>query len=400
MSAKSKSRIKTAIVYDKAATTFGGAEQVLLALHQRFPKAPLLTSVYQPKKAVWAKAFPQIFTSFLQKIPFASSAYRWFLPLMPLAFESLDLSEYDLIISVTSGEAKGIITKPDQFHLCYLLTPPRYLYSHRAEYLESKKLLSLPGFKWLTSKLLNYLVWWDQAAIHRPDLIIPISQLVAQRVKNYYKIEPGPVVYPPVDVAFSQTATRAYKDLSKFDRLPSLPTNYFLVVSRLVAYKQIELAIQACLALGQNLIIVGQGPEMVELKVMTTKLQAEPTSQSAQIVFLGNQPQEVVNHLYQGAEALLMPAKEDFGITALQANYFGTPAVLHQQSGAAEIIKDQQHAVLLKETNLSYLIRAIEQIKSTRFNSKQLKTNAQDYTTNKFLDKLESIIEPYLANTN
>src|SRR3989304_9837143 len=133
-----------ALVYDRVNTPYGGAENVLLALHQAFPTAPLFTALYSPKHAPWAAVFPAVRASFLNRLPFLRTAHRWLAWLMPLAFESLDFSDYDLIISITSAEAKGILTKPDQLHLCYLLTPPRYLYQSKKHSLNSHWLLRLP----------------------------------------------------------------------------------------------------------------------------------------------------------------------------------------------------------------------------------------------------------------
>src|SRR5258708_2622600 len=167
---------KVALVYDRVNTHYGGAENVLLALHQIYPSAPLYTSVYNPQTATWAKVF-DVRTSFLQKFPFAKKFHRLYVALMPLAFESFDLSEFDIVISISSAEAKGVLTKPNQLHVCYLLTPTRYLWSHAEEY--QKDWLTGP----IRALIFNYLRWWDQSAALRPDIFIPISQLVAERCR-------------------------------------------------------------------------------------------------------------------------------------------------------------------------------------------------------------------------
>ena len=190
---------KIALVYDHVNTPYGGAEKVLLALNKAFPNAPLFTSVYHPR-AKWAKVF-KIKTSFLQKIPFANSLHRFFAPLMPLAFESLNFSEYDIIISVTSATAKGIITKPNQIHICYMLTPTRYLHSHRTHYEKTHWPFKIPIISFISRKIFDYLAWWDQIASNRPDLIIPISNLVKKRVKKYYHSLSHDVIYPPINLS-------------------------------------------------------------------------------------------------------------------------------------------------------------------------------------------------------
>ncbi|MEA2056669.1 MAG: hypothetical protein U9O78_03095, partial [Patescibacteria group bacterium] len=167
--------IRTALVYDRVNTRYGGAEQILTAFFELFPQADLYTSVFDQEQAKWVKPH-RVKPSFLQKLPLAKSRHRAFLPLMPFAFENLNLSDYDLVISVTSAEAKGVITKPEQLHLCYLLSPPRYLYSHRQRYLQSRLILKIPPFAFVAKKILDYLTWWDQVAIYRPDVVIPLSK--------------------------------------------------------------------------------------------------------------------------------------------------------------------------------------------------------------------------------
>src|SRR3990172_1252396 len=159
---------KVAIVYDRV-NKWGGAERVLLTLHEMFPDAPLYTSVYDEKNASWAKVFSNIYTSFLQKIPFAKGNHEFLAPLMPLAFESFNFNDYDLVISVTSEAAKGIITKSGTTHICYCLTPTRYLWSGYEEYFKN------PILKFISKPFVSYLRMWDKIAANRPDKIIAIS---------------------------------------------------------------------------------------------------------------------------------------------------------------------------------------------------------------------------------
>jgi hypothetical protein len=191
-----------ALVYDRANISYGGAEQVLLAIQKLYPDITLFSSVYDSQKAKWTKHFKTIQTSFLQKIPFTSAWHRYLAALMPLAFENLDLSKYDVVISVTSAEAKGIITRRDQLHLCYLLSPPRYLYHYQAEYLRQNRFLQLPIIEYFAKKALAYLKKWDQIAIYRPDIVIPIAKIVEARAKKYYpQLQLAKVIYPPIDTS-------------------------------------------------------------------------------------------------------------------------------------------------------------------------------------------------------
>ncbi len=181
---------RIAIIYDRV-TKWGGAEQVLLALHDLFPTAPLFTSVYSPKKTSWAKVFPQIVPTFLQHFSFIVNHHEYFPWLMPLAFESLNFNDYDAVISVTSAEAKDIITSPATFHLCYCLTPTRYLWSHQKSYASQTGLLAKPLFRYMKEV--------DQITSQRPDTYVAISDVVHDRIKNYYHRD-SVVIYPPVDV--------------------------------------------------------------------------------------------------------------------------------------------------------------------------------------------------------
>src|SRR3990167_6737087 len=225
--------MKVAIVYDRV-NKWGGAERVLLVLHELFPSAPLYTSVYDPVKAPWAKVFPKIVTSFLQKVPGAKASHEYFALLMPLAFEQFDFSPFDLAISVTSEAAKGIITKPGTIHICYCLTPTRYLWSGYELYFENRL------FRSLTAQMVKYLRAWDKVAAQRPDRIVAISKEVQKRIKKYYNLE-SKIIYPPVSVKYNSLAN------------PNLPKRFYLLVSRLVPYKRVDFAIKAFNKLGYPL---------------------------------------------------------------------------------------------------------------------------------------------------
>lgn len=360
---------KVALVYDWVTTPHGGAEKVLLALHTAFPEAPLFTAIHDREATEWAKVF-EIKTSFLQNFPGAKKWYRWLSWLMPLAFEAFDFSEYDVVISVTSAEAKGILTKPHQLHLCYLLTPTRYLYSHRPEYVKEKPFFLRP----FITLFLNYLEWWDQAAAHRPDIVIPISQVVAQRAHQFYHLKTEAPLYPPV----SLPATPATESTSE------LPAQYFLIVSRLVQYKRLDLAIQACQNLELPLVVVGDGPLRNQLENLVTKPNL--------IYFKGRQSDAEVASLLQKAQALLMPGKEDFGITALEAQLAGKPVIVHQASGVAELLHDGQNSIFLSELTVSAMEIALQKLQQLKYQSKALTQNAQKYATTTFVQKFRDTI--------
>lgn|SRR5258708_34630540 len=300
--------MKIALVYDRV-NKWGGAERVLLALKELFPDAPLYTSVYNSKKAQWAKIF-KITTSFLQHIPFTSSRHEAMPYLMPQAFESFTFDEYDVVISVTSESAKGIVTKPETLHICYCLTPTRYLWSGYDEYFSNN------FFRFFTKPIVTYLQKWDLIAAERPDVMIAISDEVKGRIKKFYQRDVE-VIYPPLTLDV----------IKRSETIPSR-TNYFLVVSRLVPYKRIDLAIRACNKLKLPLVIIGSGSEEKKL----CKL-AGPT-----VTFMKNLTDEELVTYYKNCIALIFPGREDFGLSIIETESFGKPVVAYKGGGAVETI--------------------------------------------------------------
>lgn len=354
--------MKVALAYDKV-NKWGGAERVLLALHKVFPKAPLYTSVYNKKSAPWASVF-SVKTSFLQKIPFAKSRHDLLAPLMPLAFESFDFSEYDLVISVTSESAKGIITNSKTKHICYCLTPTRYLWSGYSEYFKNpiKRIMATP--------FVNYLKKWDIASSKRPDVFIGISKEVKARIKKYYKRD-SIIIYPPVEIA----------DFSKSHK--SLQGDYFLVVSRLVPYKRIDLAISACNRLNLPLKIIGIGSDAKKLKRLAGK----------SIEFLGKVTDEELINYYKNSKALIFPGKEDFGLTMVEAQAFGKPVIAFKEGGALDIVRSGVTGKFFNKQSPESLMKALENFNPSRYNSKLCREGAKRFSFSIFQDKLIKAID-------
>lgn len=376
---------RIAIVYDRFNTTFGGAEQVLIALQQLYPQADFFTAVYDPRQATWAQNW-RVQASFLRYLPWSQHLHRYLAWLMPLAFEGLDLSSYQIIISITSAEAKSVITRADQLHLCYLLSPPRYLYHYQQQYLEQHPLLRWPLLKQCAQVLLRYLHHYDQQAIMRPDLIVPIAQAVARRVKEYYQLESAAPIYPPVDSSLLQQPAPQ-----------SPPANhqpFHLIVSRLVPYKRVDWAIRACAALGERLIIVGTGPELGRLRRLARQLAPQL------IEFRSRQSAAELATLYRQCDTLLSPGLDDFGIVAMEANLFGKPVLINQLAGAAELIRDGVHGLHLDyqeqepvTSGVEKLITALRRRKTLAFNSQLLTKNARAYDTTVFCAKFAKMVD-------
>lgn len=342
--------LKIAIVYDWV-DKWGGVERVLLMLAEMFPKADFYTSYYDPQQASWAKNL-NLKTSFIQKLSkFIRKNRLLSFPFYPYAFESFNFSSYDLVISVSSSFAKGIITKPETLHVCYLLTPTRYLWVDTESYLDT------PLKKALGVRLLKKFKNWDYIAAQRPDYIISISKTVKERVEKYYKRE-SVVIYPPFDVEYWQKIKSKVKSQSRSHQ------KFFLVVSRLEPYKKIDLVIDVFSKLTDQLIIVGKGTLLNKLKKQA----------SDNIVFLSDLTDEALAWLYQNAQALIMPQEEEFGLVSLEAQFFGCPVIAFEKGGARETVTNNQTGMFFNKQSPRSLADAIERFKHIAYN---LRTNTE-----------------------
>ena len=366
---------KIAIVYDWI-DKWGGVERVLLTLHEMFPKAIFYTSYFDGKNASWARNL-KIETSFIQKLPKIIRGRRIVsLPFYPYVFESLNLNEYDLVISITSSFAKSVITKPDTFHLCYLLTPIRFLWSHENDYFPSSTK------KKIVNPYLNYLKKWDKIVSQRPDQIISISKTVADRCKKYYGRE-SEVIYPPFD--------KEYWD--KINSKPQLKTqNYYLVVSRLERYKKVDLVIKTFNQLQNlNLIIVGKGTEENKLKQMAGK----------NIQFVKDLSDEELSCLYSQAQALIMPQEEDFGYVALEAQFFGCPVIAYNKGGATETVIDGETGLFFNKQSVDSLTDALERFDKISYNLRENTVkfgwkNTEKFNKDRFIENFQRTIKSKL----
>ncbi len=353
---------RIAICYDRV-NKWGGAERVLLSLHELFPDATLFTSVYDPFGAPWAKDFSKIKTSFLQKIPFARKNHEYFALLMPVAFESFDFSEYDVVISVTSEAAKGIITGPNTIHICYCLTPTRYLWSGRKTYFDTafKRYLSLPAT--------IYLKHWDKIASKRPDQMVGISHEVNMRIKKYYN-RSSTIIFPPVEVNKFAVVSKKRKD-------------YYLIVSRLVHYKKVDLAIRTFNKLNKKLIVVGTGREENKLRKFA----------NTNITFITQVTDSELAKLYSEAKALIFPQREDFGLVAVEALASGTPVIAYKRGGAIDTVTEGITGVFFNKQTVKSLSDAIYSFESQHFNAKLLVEHAQKFSKTRFLHEFATMLK-------
>lgn len=361
---------KVAIVYDRI-NKWGGAERVLQVVHEIFPQAPLYTSIYDKKSTRWANDF-QIKSSFLQRLPISKKSNEILAPFMPLAFESFSFEKYDLVISITSEAAKGVITSLKTKHICMCLTPTRYLYSGRKEY------FSNPLLRIISKPIIYYLLHWDKMAASRPDAYISISKTVKRRIKTTYNRN-STLIYPPIARIFFN------KNTQNLGILPKKKT-YFLVVSRLVGYKRVDLAIKAANKLKVPLIIIGEGRKRSSLESI-----AGPT-----VVFEGHVSDERLVRRYSQAKALLFPGNEDLGLTMIEAQSCGTPIIAYKKGGATELVKEGVTGEFFNDQTVESLMTVMEKFDPDKYNRKNCIKNAQKFSFVNFKSKLISLINKEL----
>ncbi len=302
--------MKIALVHEYL-NQFGGAERVLQVLSSFFPDAPIYTLFYDAEATGRVFEGKEIRTSFLQKAPFIKKYHRIFPLLMPIAIEQFDFSDFDVVISISSSFAKGVITKPTTEHICYCLTPPRFLWDDSQKFMDD---FGYPRFiKNLFPPLITYLRLWDREASFRVDKFVAISNFVKQRVKKYY-LRDSDVIYSPVNI-------------DKFYISPDVG-DYFFMAGRHVSYKKFDLAIRVFNQLGGHLKIAGVGPETDRLKKLAGN----------NIEFLGLVSDEKLADLYSHARAFIFPQEEDFGITPLESMASGRPVIAYRGGGSTETI--------------------------------------------------------------
>lgn len=355
---------RVALVHDWLTGRRGG-EKVLEVLSEIFPQAPIFTLFHFPSSQVEPLEEKQIITSFLQRCPGLKKHYRWYLPLFPLAIELFNLQDFDLVISTSHCVAKGVIPRPDALHVSYIHSPVRYAWNQYFAYFDPKSLKFLA--KLIIPFIIHYLRLWDVTSSQRVDYFIANSQAVADRIEKYYRRE-AEVIHPPVDVDFFRPKKGS----------PSLE-NYYLIVSALVPYKRLDLAIEAANQLKFSLRIVGWGPEEKKLR----KLARE------NVEFLGAVNDDELLNLYQNAQALIVPGEEDFGINILEAQACGTPVIAFARGGAVETVRPGETGVLFHQLTVDSLREALDNFKDITFNKSTLREHAERFSRLAFRDKME-----------
>lgn len=353
--------MRVAFVHDWL-VTYRGGEKVLDALIELYPDAPIHTLFYDPR------AMPPSLTRRDVRVPKISNTMRKLrkamLPILPRLIESIDLSAYDLIISTSSCVAKGAVKRPDAKHLCYIHSPMRYIWDQQEEYIAGVR--HIPGAEWGIRKLTPGLRAWDIASAARVDRFVANSTFVAERVRNLYGREAS-VVHPPVE-------------LERFKPLPleAKKENYLLAVGAFVSYKRFDLAIGAAERLGRRLIIAGSGPMEAQLRALAgpkTSFEISPDDRR-------------FADLLAGADALLFPGVEDFGITAIEAMASGTPVIAQAVGGAKDFVLPGETGVFFADPTVDSLAAAIADFRPSRFDGQALNRYAARYGRTSFLEKI------------
>ena len=364
--------MKVAIVHDWL-VNFGGAERVVEQMLQLYPDADIYTLVYDEKKM--GKYFPKekIHTSFLQKIPFATKLYTKFLKFMPAAFEAFDLTGYDLVLSSSSSCAKGVITSPTTPYLAYIHSPMRYAWDLYYDYLRKSGRITRHFMK----KWIPGIRQWDYISSQRIDCLVANSSYISSRIRKFWGRD-SLVINPPVDT-----------DRLEPNNLPA--EDFYLVFSRFVPYKRIDLAISACGQMGRHLVVLGGGSQEKELKKLASSYK------NAKIEFKGRLKDSEVASYLQRCRALIFCAEEDFGIIPVEAQACGRPVIAYGRGGALETVVEGKTGTFFDSQTSESLIKAIKKFeqmeKENIFSTTTIREHAQDFSSQHFRDQLRDAVE-------
>jgi glycosyltransferase involved in cell wall biosynthesis len=362
---------RLAIVHDWL-TGMRGGEKVLEAVCAIYPQADLFTLLHVPGSVSPAIERHRIRTSFIQRLPWASRLYRHYLPLFPAAVESFNLDGYEAVISVSHCAAKAVLVTPPRRHLCYCLTPMRYAWDQFDAYFGTERVGRVGSA--LLRPILASLARWDAATADRAGAYVGISRYVARRIARYYSRE-ARVVYPPVDTAFFTPA-----DVHR--------QGHALVVSALVPYKRVDVAITACRLAGVPVRVVGDGPELSSLQTLA----------DASVTFLGRLPDEEVRREYRQAATVLLPGIEDFGIVPLEAQACGTPVVALADGGALETVVDGVTGALVRDAGAEAFAEGILRVIAGPVDSAAVRRHAERFGRERFDAEFRAVVDESFAS--
>ncbi len=367
---------RVAIVHDWLVVV-GGAERVLEQILAIYPQADLYAVCdFLPNAYRGIIGNKAVTTSFIQRLPKARTKYRSYLPLMPYAVERFDLSGYDLVISSSHAVAKGVITGPDQIHVCYCHSPMRYAWDLSHQYLREAGLTRGPKgmlAAWLLHRMRN----WDALSANRVDHFVANSKYISRRIEKAYRRD-ATVIYPPVDV--DSFELRRQKE------------EFYLTASRMVPYKKIDLIVEAYAAMpDKRLVVIGDGPEFRKIRSKATR----------NVTLMGYQPFHVLRDHMQRAKAFVFAAEEDFGIVPVEAQASGTPVIAYGKGGATETVIDGHTGVLFPERTCESIVEAVAKFESLRdgFDAEEIRRNTLRFSPGRFRDEFRSFVGKAIAES-
>ena len=360
--------MKVAIVCDWL-TGIGGAERVILEMHKLYPEAPIYTSQYDPEKISWFNE-ADVRTGWLQKLP---AGLKKFLPVLRAwYFSHLDLSEYDLVISISGAEAKGVKTGPNTLHICYCHSPTHYYWIRYEQY------LAAPGFptglNWLARLGLKLLVEplkkWDFKAAQRPTVMVANSTHTQAMITKYYQRD-STVIHPPVDI-------------ERFTLKGTPPLRHgFVTAGRQTPYKRIDLAVEACTELNVPLVVIGNGPDNAKLHKLAGR----------SVIFLTRVPDEEIPMHFQSASAFIFPTNiEDFGVTGVEAMAAGTPVIAYTEGGPRDYIIPGKTGLFFEKQTVNSLIQTLQEFKPERFDAAVIRAEAERFSAGVFQKNIKQLI--------
>jgi glycosyltransferase involved in cell wall biosynthesis len=355
--------MRVALIHDWL-NQMGGAERTLLAMTRMFPDAPIFTSFYVPENVDPAFRQLDVRTSFMQKLPGIKRRHQPFLPFYPLAFEGFDLSDYDLVISGSSAFAKGVITRPDALHICYCYTPMRYAWTFD-NYVAREQVGGLS--RAALAPVMNWLRMWDVSTAARVDYFVADSPVVAARIAKYYRRE-SVYIPPPVETSrFKVSYQRG---------------DYFLIISRLVPYKRIDLAVKAFNLVGAPLHIVGGGRDEKALRALASR----------NITFLGRLSDAEARDQLAGCRAFIFPGEEDFGIAPVEAQAVGKPVIAYGAGGALATVEQGKSGLFFHEQTPESLASVVKNFRDEWFDPNAIRAHAEEFDTSRFAARLMAFI--------
>jgi glycosyltransferase involved in cell wall biosynthesis len=357
--------MNVALVHDWL-TGMRGGEKCLEVLCELFPDAPIYTLLHNKGTMSPLIESKKIVTSFIDSLPKKTEKYRSYLPLFPVAMEQFDFSEFDLVISTSHAIAKNAKVRSDALHICYCHTPMRYVWEMYGQYFgkENAGLLTRAAMRTVRPLLRS----WDVRTAHRVHYYIANSENVRKRIQRYYNRE-AVVIFPPVDTdQFTLSAS---------------DEGYFLMVTALVPYKRVDLAIEAFNRSGERLLIVGKGTETEKLKAMA----------KSNIEFLGWKIDDELSHLYRGCKALIFPGEEDFGIVPLEAMATGKPVVAFGKGGALETVVEGTTGTFFYAQTVESLSESLMKIRTIKFDPAIIRNHAVRFTRSIYKQKMHDYID-------